>query len=299
MTSPRQSVRDDPDTGGATIKRGAGYRTRRDDMHRIVRALGVALAVLVTVTTAAVVSPTARAAANGPRWTSGDFWAYNDLDANGNVVATLRTEVVGRENVATLLGNIYDAFHFRETRTSGSFAFTTDTWVRDADLGLVKISFTIGPFTTNTTFDPPQSHASFPLVVGKSWSLALRRSVQIGNGNTNTVSLTYGARVDNELDVTVPAGTFRSASVNETTTGSYTKFYFSEQVGWWSKQERYNPPNQKTGETVLTQYRYQWNTTFLAIIGAIVAVIAIVVIAFLYKKRKKAVGLPGGPMPPR
>jgi hypothetical protein len=265
-------------------------------MHSLARALGVSLAVLLTLTSAVVQIPSARAAANAPRWSTGDFWVYSDTDGS-----TFRSEIVGRENVATLLGNIYEAFHFRETRTSGSVSITTDTWVRDSDLGVVKMFISLGPFSTNTTFDPPQAHASFPLVAGKTWSVALRVSVRIGNGNTLTVNANYAAQVENELDVAVPAGTFRSAVVMENTTGSYSKFYFSDSVGWWAKQERYNSNDQKTGEMVLTSYRYQWNTTFLAILGVIVGVAAIAVIAFLWKKRKKAVGLPGGPAgpPPR
>jgi len=87
----------------------------------------VSLAVLFTVTAALVQIPSARAAANGPRWTAGDFWAYNDFDANGNLIGTVRSEIVARENVATLLGNVYDSFHFRDSGTKGSFTVTTDS----------------------------------------------------------------------------------------------------------------------------------------------------------------------------
>ena len=267
-------------------------------MHRLVRALIVSLAVLFTLTAALVQIPSARAAANGPRWTAGDFWAYNDFDANGNLVGTVRSEIVARENVATLLGNVYDSFHFRDSGTNGSFTVTTDSWIRDADLGLVKVSFSAGSFTTSITFDPPQAHASFPLVVGKNWTVQLKISTKIGNGNPFTVDTRFAAQVDNELDVSVPAGTFRCDSVKEITTSTYTKFYFSEQTGYWTKQERYDAQNRTQGEMVLTSYHYQWNTTFIAIVGTVIALIAVVVVAYLWRKRKKAVGLPGGPAPP-
>src|SRR3989442_1225492 len=214
------------------------------------------------------------------------------------LIATVRSEIVARENVATLLGNVYDAFHFRDTRASGSFSVTTDSWIREADLGLVKISISAGSFTTNFTFDPPQAHASFPLVVGKNWTVQVKISTKIGNGNPFTVDARFAAQVDNELDVSVPAGTFRCDSVKEITTSTYTKFYFSEQTGYWAKQERYNAQNNSQGQMVLTSYHYQWNTTFIAIVGTVIALIAVVVVAYLWRKRKKAVGLPGGPVPP-
>ena len=261
-------------------------------MRLPIRALAVSLTLLLVATAALVQTPSTRAAGNEPRWTSGDFWVYSDSGSS------IHTEVVGRENVATLLGNIYDSFHLRESTTSGSVTTTTDLWVRQSDLGVVKTSFTVFGVTSNFTWDPPAAHANFPLFPGKRWSVPLQFSFKIGNGNPVTVSTAFSAEVDAEVDVAVPAGTFRSQSVRENTTGSYTKFYFSEQVGYWAKEERYDNQDQKTGERVLTSYRYQWNTTFLAIIGTVVALIAIAVIAYLWKKRKKAVGLPGGPAPP-
>jgi hypothetical protein len=238
-------------------------------------------------------APRARADANAPRWTAGDFWVYTDTQTN----QTVRYDVIARESATTLLNVVYDAFHIRLTATSGSISVTTDQWVREGDLGVVRSSVTILNILLVTTYDPPQSQASFPLTMSKSWTVGSNVSIKLGNNNPTTFSSTFSARVDAELDVSVPAGTFHSFSIRSGT-GSYTKLYYSDQAGWWSKQETYDSQGRRTGEQVLTQYRYQWNTTFLAIIGAVIAIIALVVIAFLWRKRKKAVGLPGGPVPP-
>jgi hypothetical protein len=211
-------------------------------------------------------APRARADANAPRWT-------------------------------TLLNAVYDTFHLRQTTTSGSISVTSDQWVREGDLGVVRSSVTILNVLVVTTYDPPQSQASFPLTTGKSWTVGLNVSIKLGNNNPTTFPSTFSARVDAELDVSVPTGTFHSFSVRSGT-GGYQKMYYSDQAGFWSKQESYNSQDVRTREKVLTEYRYQWNTTFLVLLGAIVALIAVVVVAFLWRKRKKAVGLPGGPVPP-
>jgi len=235
----------------------------------------------------------AQADANAPRWTAGDFWVYTDTQTGD----TLRYDVVGRESATTLLNNVYDAWHIRQTTTSGSASVTVDAWVQESNLAIVKTSVTLLNILWITTYDPPQAQASFPLSMNKQWTVALNVSIKIGNGNPATFATTLSARVDAELDVSVPAGTFHSFSIRSGT-GAYAKMYYSDQVGGWSKQETYDSQDRRTGEQVLTSYRYQWNTTILAIIGALIALAAVIVVAFLWKKRKKAVGLPGGPVPP-
>jgi hypothetical protein len=258
------------------------------------RSLVVGFALLLALGVVLAGAPRAAAAQNGPSWTAGDFWAYTDGGGS-----SIRVEVVARENVATLLGNVYESFHVRESTTSGSVTITTDAWVRAADLGLVKTSFTAFGITTNTTWDPPQSEASFPLSVGKTWTVQLNLSIKIGNGNPFTVATTYSAEVESEVDVSVPAGTYRSATVNETTAGAYTKFYYSDQVGYWTKREEYNSNDQKTEERVLVEYRYQSGTLtlILLIVGGLVAA-AVVIGAIVTVRRRRAMRPPGAHPPP-
>ncbi|HTD81587.1 MAG TPA: FeoB-associated Cys-rich membrane protein [Thermoplasmata archaeon] len=263
-----------------------------------VRALRlIALFTAVVLLGTAVLAPaqSARADAGAPRWTSGDFWLYTDpTDQN----STLRVDVVGREQATTLLGGSYDTFHLRQAISAGSFSITQDLWVRESDLGVVRTSFTAFNTLTITTYDPPQTQANFPLSLNKAWSVTVEGAIKLGNFNPTRFNTTIAASVDAELDVAVPAGTFHSFSIRPAGGGAYTKLYYSDQVGYWSKQEQYNGGGTKTGEMVLSQYKYQWNTTFLAIIGAVIALIAVLVVAYLYRKRKKAVGLPGGPAAP-
>ncbi|TLZ64715.1 MAG: hypothetical protein E6K13_01615 [Methanobacteriota archaeon] len=263
--------------------------------RRALRLVAVFLAVgLLGVAFAATPGP-ARADANAPRWSAGDFWIYAD---SSNPNTTLRIDVVAREPVQTLLSNTYDAFHLRHTTSAGPVSLTTDSWVRDSDLGIVRTSFTtILGITTIFSFDPPQAQASFPLSSLKSWTVSLQVSIKVGGGNVLTVSTSASAQVEGEADIVVPAGTFHSFSIRPLGSGGYTKVYYSEQVGYWSKQESYNAQDQKTGEMVLTGYHYQWNTTFLLIIGLVVALIAVIAVAVLLRMRKRSAGPPGGQPP--
>src|SRR6058998_2164768 len=117
--------------------------------HRDLRLAAMFLAVGLLGIAFAVAPQGARADANAPRWSAGDFWLYADAS---NANSTLRVDVVARESVQTLLGNTYEAFHIRETSSGGSVSFTTDSWVRDFDLGMVKASFTVPGLTTTTSF---------------------------------------------------------------------------------------------------------------------------------------------------
>ena len=109
----------------------------------------------------------------------------------------------------------------------------------------------------------------------------------------------YLERPGDGFDVSVPAGIYRSQSVRENTTGAYTKFYFSDQVGFWTKQERYDSQSQKTGERVLTSHNYQTGFVgLLLIVGAIVVVAGIAIAAFAYRRRKRAWPPPPPQAPP-
>ena len=260
---------------------------------RSLRILAMALTSALLVGGFAVVPQGARADANAPRWSSGDYWVYVDVNNRNH---TLRIDAVGQENVQTIRGTTYEAFHFKETDSTGSAALITDSWVRPSDLGLVKTSATIFNVVTVFTFDPPQSQAYFPLSRLKSWTVVMTVSTHFG-GFWGNATATLSFQVDNEIDVTVPAGTFHSFSVRTIGGGAYAKAYYSEQPGYWSKKETYDAQDRKTGGMELAQYRYSWNTTLLIIVIGAIAAIAVLVIGLLWRKRKRSIGLPGGPQP--
>ena len=228
------------------------------------RVLAAFVALAILGVAFIVVPQGARADANAPTWTSGDFWVYTDAS---NPNHTLRVDVVGRENTRTLLGTTYDSFHTRETESTGSIGVTTDKWVRTSDLGVVNSTVTLFNVVSITTFDPPQAQASFPLSAQKSWTVTLNVSIKIGGGQVFSASTSVSAQVEGESDVVVPAGTFHSFSIRALGGGAYAKLYYSDQAGYWSKKETYNAQDQKTSEMDLSSYRYQWTTTFLLIVG--------------------------------
>ena len=263
--------------------------------NRALRIVVMFVAVALLALGFLVPAQRARADANAPNWSNGDFWLYVDSSNPNN---TVRDEIVARENVQTLLGATYDAWHFRETTTAGSFAVTTDVWIRNADLGIVRSSVTAFGTTIITTYDPPQAQASFPLFSQKQWQDPLNVSVKVRNLNPTTSARIISYQVEGELDVSVPAGTFHSFVVRTLSTGAYAKLYYSDSPGYWTKRETWNGSN-RTGELVLAQYRYAWGGWVLAGIGALIGVIALVVIAYLWKKRKQSMGQLGGVAGPR
>ena len=187
---------------------------------RSLRILAMALTSAFLIGGFAVVPQGARADANAPRWSSGDYWVYVDVNNRNH---TLRIDAVGQENVQTIRGTTYEAFHFKETDSTGSAALITDSWVRPSDLGLVKTSATIFNVVTVFTFDPPQSQAYFPLSRLKSWTVVMTVSTHFG-GFWGNATATLSFQVDNEIDVTVPAGTFHSFSVRTIGGGAYAAF---------------------------------------------------------------------------
>jgi hypothetical protein len=261
---------------------------------RRIRTMAALLIVAVLGTVFVVAPQPVRADANAPRWTQGDFWLYVDAS---NPNHTRRFEVVARETTRTLRGSLYDAWHVRDTNTVGSLGVTTDVWIRDEDLGIVNSSVTIGVLWI-FTYEPPQSEALFPLSAQKSWSINVNASLKIGGGGVNTGLTTVSAEVDGEADITVPAGTFHSYAIRSLGGGTYTKFYYSDQAGYYSKREIYTAQDQKTEEMDLSNYRYQWSTTFLLIIVGLVLLAAVVIAAVVIVRRRRRATPPGAPPPP-
>lgn len=263
-------------------------------LPRRVRTLAALLTLAILGTVFVVAPEPARADANAPRWTQGDFWLYVNTQ---NPDHTLRVEVVGRENTRTLLGTVYEAWHIKETDTNGSIGVTTDIWMTDNDLAVVNRSFTFVVLWI-TTYEPPQAQARFPLFAQKQWTVAVNASVKIGNGGVNTAGESRSAQVEGEVDVTVPAGTFRSFVIRGLGAGGFTKWYYSDQAGYWSKRENYNAQDQRTQEMALSSHRYQWGTTFLLIIVGLVLLAAIAVVGFVVFRRRRRGASPGAPPPP-
>jgi hypothetical protein len=258
-------------------------------MHprRLVRGAALLVALLLTATVL-LQTPTARAAANAPRWSQGDYWQFSDRNDQ-----PIRYSVVAKDPVA-LTGGTYDTWHVTETLTSGSMSFTTDRWLRDTDIGTAKTSVSIGGVTSVETFDPPQSQAEFPLYIGKTWSQQSHTITTTG-GFVSTGTLTYSGSVEAEQDLTVPAGTFHVFVIRTPTASGYAKLYYSDSIGFWVKQENYNSRDVLTASQILTSYSYQSATLTNFTIIAIIAIIVVAVIFFLWWKRKQALGRPGGP----
>ena len=260
---------------------------------RRARTLAALLIIAILGTVFVAVPQPARADAGAPRWTSGDFWLYVDAS---NPNHTRRFEVVARETTRTLRGTLYDAWHVKDTETTGSFAVVTDVWMRDENLGIVNRSVTIFALII-TTYEPPQPEAMFPLSVQKTWSISVNASLKIGNGGVSTALTTVSAQVDGEVDVTVAEGTFHSFVVRSLGGGTYTKFYYSDQAGYYSKRETYNAQDQKTEEMDLSSHRYQWSTTFLLIIVGLVLLAVVAIAGFVIVRRRRR-GAPPVPPPP-
>ena len=269
-------------------------------MHsaRLLRGTAALVALLLTATVVLQV-PTARAAANAPRWTQGDYWQFKIQDSN-----PVRVSVVAKEPVALIAGT-YDTWHLTQTLTVGALSITSDYWIREADLGIAK-SITPTLFGSRTdTYDPPMTQAEFPLTAGKEWSKQSYTETFIGSVRIATSTLTYTAKVEAETDVTVPAGTFhvfvvRTPTPTATPT-TYTKLYYAESVGYWVKHETYNTQDVVTSHMSLTAYSYQSGATLNTIIIALVVIAVVAVLLFLWMKRRQAVGKPGGvrgPSPP-
>jgi len=264
-------------------------------MTAIPRFLTVALVLAIALASLVIVPrPVAAAEQNRPTWTQGDFWVYSRTE--GASTSTIRMEVHERSTVTLALGT-YSVWHVTATTTpTGGSATVQHSWVRDSDLGIVKTNFTVLGSEVQVTFDPPLSQAQFPLRVNAQWSLSTTVRVVDTGFNFN---IPYSAIVTAEQSTTVPAGTFSVAVVRSPSTGTARdENHYSEGAGNSVREESYDGSGNRVAEQQLTSYRYQNPTTILVIV-VVVALAVIVAVALLWRKRRKAVGLPGGPMAPR
>ena len=261
------------------------------------RGLAALAALAVVLSAAPLAAGVARADANAPRWTGGDYWVYVRTSDN----RTTRYDVIGRE--AVTLTQTFEAVHLRKSVTTSSggvsTTITSDEWTRDADLGLVKSVVVIGASQV-VTFDPPLAQAVFPLRAGKSWTVQSSFHLEWGPLNT-TVPVTGDGSVRSEAQLTVPAGVFTAFAVRENgalnqLTGAYAIQYYSEAAGNWVKRETYNANNQRTSEEVLTAFQCQSCSSLLLVVIVVAVLVAVAAGGLLYLRNRGRQAWP--PQPP-
>jgi len=287
-------------------------------MHSRLRVLAPAVGLLLIAALAFTAAP-ARAAVDRPAWAAGDFWvyAYSSALTGTAITGTLRMDVTGSESVM-VNGSSYPTYHVAATLTIpfGSLTLTlpADIWYSSSTLAIVKIvatvNLTFGTVSANSHIaisgNPPQI-IQWPLTAGASWDSSTVVWAVTTN-STGAVSytsapLTTHFEVQTDASITVPAGTFTTSPVKETTTGS-TSFvinYWSPQAGNSARTESHNSSGQSAGSYNLTSYRYQGGSFFTTVFVGLpvwiwlillVLVVAGVVGTVLVRRRRPRVGTP-------
>jgi len=259
----------------------------------------------------------ARANMDRPRWASGDSWTYETGSATSGT-STLSIGVTGTESVL-VNGTSYSCYRTltKLTTTSGSFSITysADVWFSVDTLVLVKVQASInisGIITFTISGNPPQT-IEWPLVTGQTWgpsSTVITAETAYPNGTKTysyqTVSTNFEVLTD--TSVTVPAGTFTTTPLKETSTanGTYTINYWSAQVGNWAKIGEYDGTGRNQGNFNLTSYNYQGGSFFTSVVFGLqmwiwlvlLAVILVAIVGFFAIRRRKPPMTPA-PMPPQ
>lgn len=293
-------------------------------MNSRVRALAPVVGLLLIAALAFTAAP-ARAAMTRPAWAAGDFWVY-DFSAGltgTSTNGTLRMEVTGTEST-NVNGSSYPTYHVAATLTIkfGSLTFTqpADIWYNSDTLAIVKIVATVdlsfGSVSLKSHVSisgkPPQS-IQWPLTAGAQWD----SSTTVWTVTTNSTGvvrytsapLSTHFEVQSDASITVPAGTFTTSPLKQTTSGS-TSFvvnYWSPQAGNAVRTESHNGSGQSAGGYNLTSYRYQGGSLFTTIfVGlpvwiwllVIVLVLAAVVGIVVVRRRRPRIGAPPMQPPP-
>ena len=291
----------------------AGMRSSR-------RIMAASVVVLMVAAFAFLAQP-ARAATNRPTWAAGDFWvyAYSASAVGTRYSGTLRLDVLGTDSV-TLNGTPYSSYHVKGSVNydfgGASVTYRGDLWYTVDSLAIAKISITLnftGTIEVTIWGNPPQS-IHWPLTAGDSWNSATDITIkEVLNGNTTSLyqrlSTTFTVQADQTI--TVPAGTFTTAPVKQTTTGStaYTINYWSPQAGNSVRTEGYNGTGGgPSGSYNLTSYNYQAGTFFTTVFVGLpvwvwllllILVVAAVVGVMVVRRRRPPVAAPPGWMPPQ
>lgn len=236
----------------------------------------------------------ATAAQDRPSWSSGDYWVSTSTE--GGTTATIRQSVIDRTTV-TVGAATYGTWHTTMSTSvvSGgtTITLTFHSWVVENDLATVRTNgsiFLLGDFTI--TYDPPMSSAVFPLSPGSSWSKSTTQTTTSGLGPSSQV-VSYSGVVTSEVDVTVPAGTFRAAVIRSPASGNpYTLSYYSERVGNTVRTDSYDSGGAQTSTQSLTEYRYQNPGSvfaFVVVIG-VAAMGILAALAFVVLRRRERAG---------
>jgi hypothetical protein len=286
-------------------------------MHRSARVMVSAFAMLL-VAAFAFVPGTARADMNRPSWNAGDFWVY--AVGNASAQSTLSIRVTGTQSVL-VNGTSYATYHTTtELATrSGSFAvtYTADVWFSVETLAIVEIEASInitGLITVTIAGNPPQT-IQWPLTTGATWRSSTVVTVQTtypnGTKRNSYQALSTDFAVQAETSVVVPAGTFVTTPLKETSTANatYTLNYWSPQVGNWARIGTYDSSGRNQGNYNLTSYNYQNGGFFTSIVFGlptwiwlillVVILVAIVGLFAVRRRRKPSSRAPPPPMPPQ
>ncbi|MCI4371279.1 MAG: hypothetical protein L3J78_01375, partial [Thermoplasmata archaeon] len=220
-----------------------------------------------------------RASTSRPTWTAGDYWTYAfRASLPGQTYnGTLTLTVLGTESVS-VNGSSYSSYHVRGTIGvafgGGSFSFQGDVWYNVATLAIVEITAVVsitGSVTITISGNPPQD-IHWPLTTNDAWSssTAITEKQVLPNGTANYLytKLSTNFNVLADTTVTVPAGTFSTTPLKETSMGSnaYVVNYWSPQTGNSVRSESYNGSGGgPSGGYNLTAYNYQGGSFFTSI----------------------------------
>src|SRR3989442_14712180 len=275
------------------------------------RVLAGAIGLLLLAGLLALAGP-ARANMDRPRWASGDSWTYETGSATSGT-STLSIGVTGTESVL-VNGTSYSCYRTltKLTTTSGSFSITysADVWFSVDTLVLVKVQASInisGIITVTISGNPPQT-IDWPLATGHTSgpsSTVITAETAYPNGTKTytyqTLSTNFEVLAD--TSVTVPAGTFTTTPLKETSTANltYTINYWSPQVGNWAKIGTYDSTGRNQGNYNLTSYSYQGGGFFSSIVLGLpvwiwlillVVIVVAIVGVFVVRRRKPPAVMP-------
>jgi hypothetical protein len=294
-------------------------------MHSSLRLVVPAIGLLLIAALAFTAAP-ARAATDKPSWAAGDFWvyAYSSALTGTAVSGTLRMDVTGSESVM-VNGSSYPTYHVAATLTIpfGSLTFTlpADIWYSSSTLAIVKIvatvNLTFGTVSANSHIsisgNPPQI-IQWPLTAGATWDSSTTvwavTTNATGSVRYSSSPLTTHFEVQTDATITVPAGTFTTSPLKETTVGSSSFIinYWSPQAGNTARTESHNGTGQSAGSYNLTSYRYQGGSLFTTVfiglpfwiwlILVVLVVAAVVGVVVLRRRRPPVAAPPPGWSPP-
>jgi hypothetical protein len=280
------------------------------------RVLAGAIGLLLVAGLLALAAPV-RANMDRPTWASGNSWTYTTGSGTSGA-STLSISVTGTESTS-VNGTSYPCYRTltKLTTTSGSFTITysADVWFRVDDLVLVKIQASInisGIITFTISGNPPQN-ITWPLATGATWNSATTIWIETAypNGTKTFSHQALSTRFDVQPDtsVTVPAGTFSTTPLKETSAanGTYTINHWSAQVGNWAQIREYDSSNRNTGNFNLTSYSYSGGGFFGSIILGLpvwiwlilLVVIVVAIVGFFAVRRRKPPAMVPPAMPPQ